>query len=59
MSRIEDVESYMMDKLGSDWSQLKHNWQEYKEGEISRGEFAKEALKKLGKKFLGIFVNTS
>lgn len=59
MARIEDVEAYMMDKLGSDWSQLKNNWQEYKVGEITRGEFAKEALKKLGKKFLGIFVNTS
>ena len=59
MDRIEDVESYMKDTLGSDWNQLKHNWQQYKVGDITRGEFAKEALKKLGKKFLGIFVNTS
>ena len=59
MDRIEDVESYMKDNLGSDWNQLKHNWQEYKTGEITRGEFAKDALKKLGKKFLGIFINTS
>lgn len=59
MDRIEDVEFYMKNKLGSDWSQLKNSWQEYKVGEITRGKFAKEALKKLGKKFLGIFVNTS
>ena len=59
MDMVEDVESYMKEKLGSDWSQLKHNWQEYKAGEITRGEFAKDALKKLGKKFLGIFINTS
>ena len=27
MDMVEDVESYMKEKLGSDWSQLKHNWQ--------------------------------
>ncbi len=59
MDRIEDVESYIKEKLGSDWNQLQHNWQEYKEGEISRGEFVKAALKKVGKRFLGIFINTS
>jgi len=31
---------------------------EYKEGEMTRGEFTKSALKKLGKSFLGLFVNT-
>jgi hypothetical protein len=59
MANIKDVESYMKDKLGSDWSQLKNSWQEYKNGDISRGEFTKGALKKLGKKFLGIFIHTS
>ena len=59
MDQIKDVESYMKEKLGSDWNQLTQKWQEYKVGEITRGEFAKDALKKLGKKFLGIFVNTS
>ena len=59
MASIDDIESYMKDKLGSDWIQLQHNWQEYKNGDISRGDFVKTALKKVGKKFLGIFVNTS
>lgn len=59
MARIEDLEVYMKDNLGSDWSQLKHNWQEYKEGDITRLDFAKLALKKLGKQFLGIFISTS
>ena len=59
MDRIEDVESYMKEKLGSDWTQLQNSWQEYKVGDITRGEFAKEALKKVGKKFLGIFISTS
>jgi len=58
MEKIDNVENYMIQKLGSDWLQIKNNWNKYKEGEITRGEFAKVGLKKLGKKFLGIFVNT-
>jgi hypothetical protein len=59
MTQINDLESYMKANLGSDWTQIKHYWQEYKEGDITRLDFTKEALKKLGKQFLGIFVNTS
>ena len=59
MGKAREIESYMKANLGSDWNQLKNSWQEYKDGEISRGDFAKIALKKVGKKFLGIFVNTS
>lgn len=63
MDRISDkidvVENYMKEHLGSDWLQIKNNWTQFKDGEISRGEFAKLALKKLGKIFLGIFVSTS
>ena len=58
MDRIDDVENYMKDNLGTDWLQIKNLWSEYKEGDMTRGEFAKAALKKLGKNFLGIFVNT-
>ena len=58
MDRIDDVEDYMKDHLGSDWLQIKNLWSNYKEGEMTRSEFTKAALKKLGKGFLGIFVNT-
>ncbi len=58
MDRIDDVEEYMKENLGTDWVQIKNFWAEYKEGEMTRGEFTKAALKKLGKNFLGIFVNT-
>ena len=58
MDRIDDVEDYMKDHLGSDWLQIKNLWSDYKEGEMTRGDFTKAALKKLGKNFLGIFVNT-
>ena len=58
MDKIDDVEDYMKKNLGSDWLQIKHLWSEYKEGDMTRGDFTKVALKKLGKSFLGIFVNT-
>ena len=58
MDRIDDVEDYMKQNLGTDWHQIKNLWDEYKEGDLTRGDFTKAALKKLGKNFLGIFVNT-
>ena len=57
MEKIENLEDYMMGSLGSDWNQIKNNWSMYKDGEITRGDFVKVALRKLGKNFLGIFVN--
>jgi len=57
MAKIENLEDYMMRKLGSDFDQIKNNWDMYKEGEITRTDFVKVALKKLGKNFIGLFVN--
>jgi len=59
IGKIPDIEDYMKSKLGTDWAQVKNEWSKYKEGKISRGDFIKEALKKMGKQFLGIFVNTA
>lgn len=56
MLMIEDVETYMKDNLGSDWNQIKHKWQEYKDAEISMSDFINYSLGRLSKKFLGIFV---
>jgi len=57
--KMDEVEIYMKEHLGSDWLQIKNNWKKYKDGEISRGEFTKSALKKLGRSFLSIFVKVS
>jgi methyl-accepting chemotaxis protein len=57
--KMDEVEKYMKDHLGSDWHRIKTNWKQYKDGEITRGEFTRSALKKLGKSFLNIFVKTS
>jgi len=59
MEKIEDLEDYMMGNLGNDWNQIKNNWGMYKEGEITRGDFVKVALRKLGKTFIGLFVNVA
>ena len=58
MDRIDDLEDYMKESLGNDWVQIKNQWSMYKEGEITRSDFAKVALKKLGKKFISLFVTT-
>ena len=49
MEGHEDLEGYMKENLGSDWKVLKHSWQKCKEGEISKWEFAKVGLSKVGK----------
>jgi hypothetical protein len=56
---IEEIEDYMRDHLGSDWFQIENSWNLYKDEELTRGEFTKIALIKLGRIFLSIFVNTS
>ena len=58
MDRIDDLEDYMKENLGNDWVQIKNQWSMYKDGEITRIDFAKVALRKLGKNFIGLFVNT-
>jgi hypothetical protein len=57
--KMDEVEKYMKEHLGSEWLRIKNNWKQYKDGEITRSEFTKSALKKLGKSFLNIFVKTS
>ena len=56
MEGHEDLETYMKENLGSDWKVLKHSWKKCKKGDISKWEFAKIGLKKVGKKFAGIFM---
>lgn len=58
LGKVDQIEEYMIKNLGSDWTQIKNFWAMYKRDEITRSDFIKKALKKTGKKFLGIFVNT-
>ncbi|MFW9896545.1 MAG: hypothetical protein ACFFD7_12135 [Candidatus Thorarchaeota archaeon] len=56
MEGHEDLEKYMKENLGSDWKILKNHWKRCKKGEISKWEFAKIGLSKVGKNFAGIFI---
>ena len=55
MGEIDDIEEFMKKNLGSDWVIIKNTWQRCKSGEISKSEFIKTSLLKMGKRFAGIF----
>jgi hypothetical protein len=57
MEEMNDVEGYMKDNLGSDWKIIKNSWKRCKKGEISKKEFIKIGLNKVGKRFASIFIN--
>ncbi len=56
MEGHEDLETYMKENLGSDWKVLKNSWKRCKKGDITKWEFAKIGLSRVGKKFAGIFI---
>ncbi|MFX1376301.1 MAG: hypothetical protein ACFFA0_10840 [Promethearchaeota archaeon] len=58
MEEMTDIEDYMKDNLGSDWKILKNSWKKCKKGEITKKEFIKIGLSKIGKKFASIFIST-
>lgn len=55
MEGMTDIEGYMKQNLGSDWKILKNSWKKCKKGEITKKEFIKIGLSKIGKKFANIF----
>ncbi|MFX1320518.1 MAG: hypothetical protein ACFFAQ_02630 [Promethearchaeota archaeon] len=56
MEKIDNIETYMKENLGSDWKILKNAWQRCKDGEISKAQFIKMGLVKVGKRFASIFI---
>lgn len=55
-NRIDDLEGFLIDNLGSDFTKLKYTWDEYKSGKIGKKELIKEGIKVIGKKFLKAFL---
>ena len=55
---ITNIEEYMKTYLGSDWQKIKHHWQQYKDGEITKNDFVKLCLKSVGLRFVNIFIRT-
>ena len=52
---IDNLESFLMNKLGNDFEKIRHVWINYKEGKIGKKGLIKEGAKIIGKKFLKIF----
>jgi len=50
--RVDDLEQYLIKKLGNDFQKIKVAYQQYKEGKIGRTGLIKEGLKALGKMFI-------
>ncbi|MFX0082585.1 MAG: hypothetical protein ACFE94_12625 [Candidatus Hodarchaeota archaeon] len=57
MEDIADIEAHMKKNLGSDWKILKSSWKMCKKGEITKKEFIKIGLSKIGKRFASIFIS--
>lgn len=50
--KVEDLEDFLIQSLGSDFAKIKHAWQDFKAGKITKGGLIKEGLKIIGKKFV-------
>ncbi len=55
LGKVDNLEDFMKDKLGSKWSKLKYQYQELKAGNITRKKFILTGFTVLGKTFLQVF----
>ncbi|MHA1147713.1 MAG: hypothetical protein ACTSR8_05670 [Promethearchaeota archaeon] len=52
MEKQEDLEDFMIKRLGTDFDVLKHAWADYKAGKIGKAGLIGQGIKLLGKKFI-------
>ncbi|MFX1395049.1 MAG: hypothetical protein ACFFAH_15965, partial [Promethearchaeota archaeon] len=52
LGKLEDIEAYLKDHLGSDWEKLKYAWEDYKAGKINRKQLIWQGVKVIGKRFI-------
>jgi len=50
--KTKDLEGFLVDKLGSDFNNIKHAFKAYKAGDMGKAGLIKEGLKMIGKKFI-------
>jgi hypothetical protein len=55
MDKIDDLESFLKEKLSSDWEKIKTSFSAFKTGELNKTLFIEIAVKNIGEKFLDIF----
>ncbi|MFX1276482.1 MAG: SBBP repeat-containing protein [Promethearchaeota archaeon] len=56
LDEIDDLEEFLMRRLGSLWDRIKDVWKKYKSGEVGKLEFIKLGTEVIGKKFIKIFL---
>ncbi len=54
--KVENVEDFLMDHLGSDFERIKSVWQDYKAGKVGRKEVIMVGIKTIGKRFIKAIV---
>ncbi|MFW9829538.1 MAG: hypothetical protein ACFFEY_18335 [Candidatus Thorarchaeota archaeon] len=55
MDKIDDLKTFLKEKLSSDWEKIKISFKAYKAGELEKDTFIRTALKNVGNKFFEIF----
>lgn len=55
MDKIDDLKTFLKEKLSSDWEKIKISFKAYEAGEIEKDTLIKTALKNIGNKFFDIF----
>ena len=55
MDKIDDLESFLKEKLSFDWEKIKMSFSAFKTGELNKTLFIEIAVKNIGEKFLDIF----
>ena len=55
IDKIDDLESFLKEKLSSDWEKIKTSFTAFKTGELNKTLFIEVAVKNIGEKFLDIF----
>ncbi|MBN2155718.1 MAG: hypothetical protein JW776_06725 [Candidatus Lokiarchaeota archaeon] len=57
LDQLNELEIYLKDHLSTDWDKIQNAWHNMRAGMISRGEFAIQGIKILGKKFVNFMMN--
>ena len=55
IDKIDDLESFLKEKLSFDWEKIKMSFSAFKTGELNKTLFIEIAVKNIGEKFLDIF----
>ncbi|MFX1305075.1 MAG: hypothetical protein ACFE9X_17095 [Promethearchaeota archaeon] len=55
IDNVDDLETFLREKLSSDWEKIKNSYKAYEAGELEKNTFIETAIKNIGDKFIEIF----